>query len=180
MEDKKTYEIYLIKKIPLLTNGLFILFFIGAFFLLMVFEFLSSTKYTSEILTFFIMTSTVSTAIIKLLYGTIFSTLILLYLYLLARQKVKGVIIFNKDSFDILLKNEEKIYTLSNIRRVYCNDSEDRNGEPNQKFTMTIETWKNKKILVRIRNTTDIRKFIDKILSYDELKVDYITLTPLE
>ena len=179
--DKKTFEIYLIRKIPYLTKGLFVLFTISAVVFVLIIELLSSKKFTPEILTFFIVTSGAGITFIKIIYASIFSTVLLMYLYIWTRYRTKGVILFNPDSFDILLKKETTAIPFSNIRRIYCNDSEKRNGEPNNRFTMTIETWKNVNIIVRIRNVSEIPKFIDKILSYsDQLKIDYITLTPVD
>ncbi len=114
------------------------------------------------------------TSTVKLLYGSALSTCVFVILYLLAKLKKKGLLIFNPDSLELLFKNEQMLLPISSIRTVYCNDSEDKDGLPSEKFTMTINTWKNKKILVRLRNTADIKVFTDKLLSYDDqLKIEY-------
>lgn len=179
--DKKTFEIYLIRKIPYVTKGLFVLFIIFAVAFLIFIEFFSSKKYTPEILTFFIIETFSATSFIKVLFGSVFSMVLLMYLYIWARYKTKGVILFNSNSFEILVKKETISIPFDNIRKIYCNDSEKRNGDPNPRFTLTIETWKNKKILVRIRNVSDIATFTDKILSYsNQLKIDYYMLTQID
>lgn len=94
--------------------------------------------------------------------------------------KRKGVVVFLPDSFEILLSNSKQTILFGDVRRVYCNESENRNGEPNNKFTMTIETWKNKKILLRIRNTADINSFTDKLLTCEQLKIEHFSLTTLD
>ena len=116
----------------------------------------------------------IHTSTVKLLYGSALSTVVLLILYLIARLKKKALLIFNPESFELLLKKEQMLIPISSIRTVYCNDSEDNDGQPSEKFTMIINTWKNKKILVRLRNTADIKLFTDKLLSYDDkLKIEY-------
>lgn len=45
---------------------------------------------------------------------------------------------------------------------------------------MTIETWKNKKILIRLQNPMNINQFIDKLLSYDQIKIEYFSVTTLD
>lgn len=114
-----------------------------------------------------------STSTVKLLYASAVSTGLSFILYLCAKLKRKGLIVFNPDSFELLFKKERFNFPLESIKTVWCNDSEDKDGEPNKKFTMTIYTWKNKKILVRLQNTADIRQFSDKLLSYDQLKIEY-------
>lgn len=178
--DKRTFEIYIIKKIPIVTNFLFALAIVAVIFSLFFYEFLSSRKFIPEFLTFILITSSKATLIIKVIYTTIISAIILVYFYLLARYKIKGVIIFHDDAFEILSKNESTKILIDNIRKVYCNDSEDKNGKPNKRFTMTIDPWKFKKRIVRIRNTADIPFFIDKILSYEKMKVGHYTITEFD
>ena len=173
---KKTFEIYLIKKIPYLTNGLLILLCISLLLFSFTTEFASTNKFTAEMVSFFLIT----TSSIKFLYGWIFSTALLLYLYTIARQRRKGVVVFHSDSFEILLSNSKQTILFDNVRRVYCNDSENKKGELNNKFTLTIETWKNKKILLRIRNTADINSFTDKLFTCTQLKIEYFSLTILD
>jgi hypothetical protein len=173
---KKTFEIYLIKKIPYLTNGLLILLCTSLLLFSFTTEFVSTNRFTAEMVSFFLIT----TSSIKFLYGWVFSTALLLYLYTIARQRRKGVVVFHSDSFEILLSNSKQTILFDNIRRVYCNDSENKNGEPNNEFTLTIETWKNKKILLRIRNTTDINSFTDKLFTCDQLKIEHFSLTTLD
>ena len=173
---KKTFEIYLVKKIPYLTNGLLILLSTSLLLFSITTEFVSANRFTAEMVSFFLIT----TSSIKFLYGWIFSTALLLYLYTIARQKRKGVVVFQPDYFEILLSNSKQTILFDEVRRVYCNDSENKNGEPNNNFTMTIETWKNKKILLRIRNTLDTKLFIDKLLTCDQLKIEHYSLTTLD
>lgn len=173
---KKTFEIYLIKKIPYLTNGLLILLCTSLLLFSITTEFVSTKQFTADILAFFI----IQTGSIKFLYGWIFSTALLLYLYTVSKYKRKGIVVFLPDSFEILLSNSKQTILFDDIRRVYCNDSEDKNGEPNKNFTMTIETWKNKKILLRIRNLFDIKQFTDKLLSCDQLKIEHFRLTTFD
>lgn len=172
---KKTFEIYLIKKIPYLTAGLFILL-CTSLLLFSITEIFSSKRFTTEILSFFL----IQTGSIKFICGWIFSTALIYCLYAIARQKRKGVVVFLPDSFEILLSNSKQTILFDDVRRVYCNDSENKNGEPNTRFTLTIETWKNKKILLRIRNTADIKPFADKLLTCDQLKIEHFTLTTLD
>ncbi len=101
-------------------------------------------------------------------------------LYLLARFKRQGLIIFNNDSFELISKKERHSFLLPDIRRVYCNDSEDRNGNSNKKFTITIETWKNEKTVLRLQNPKNIKQFIDKLLSYDQIKIEYFSISMLD
>ncbi len=169
MTNKKTFEIYFLKKIPYLTNALLILFFVSAAVFIFFYASISSKNATPEMKTFYL----TQTSTLKLLYGSAFSTGLFFILYMWANLKKKGLIVFNPDSFDLLLKKEQINLPISSIRTVWCNDSEDKDGEPNKKFTMTIDTWKNKKILMRLRNTGDIRQFTDKLLSYDQLKIEY-------
>lgn len=173
---KKTFEIYLIRKIPYLTNGLLILLTTSLLLFLITTEFISSNQFTAEFISFFL----IQTSSIKFLYGWVFSTALLVYLHTIARQKRKAVVVFHSDSFEILLSNSKQKILFDDIRRVYCNDSENKNGEPNNKFTMTIETWKNKKILLRIRNTVDIKPFTDKLLTFHQLKIEHFSFTTLD
>ena len=173
---KKTFEIYLIKKIPYLTTGLFILLGISGLLFSLTTEIFSSKKFTGEILSFFL----IQTGSIKFLYGWIFSTALILYLYTIAKYKRKGLVVFLPDSFEIILSNSNQTILFDDVRLVYCNESEDRNGEPNNKFTMTIETWKNKKILLRIRNVEEIKQFIDRLLSCEQLKIEHFSITSLD
>ncbi len=173
---KKTFDIYLIKKIPYLTNGLLVLLCTSLLLFFITTKIFSANHFTAEILSFFI----IQTGTIKFLYGWIFSTALVLYLHTIARQKRKGVVVFLPDSFEILLSNDKQTILFNDIRQVYCNDSEDRNGKPNKKFTMTIETWKNRKILLQIRNVADIQQFTDKLLSCDQLKIGHFSLTMLD
>jgi hypothetical protein len=169
MTDKKTFEIYFLKKIPYLTNGLLILFLLSAVILIFIYAGINNRKATPEIMTFYL----IHTSIVKVLFVSAFSTGTFFILYLWAKLKKKGLIVFNADSFELLFKKEQMNFPISSIRTVWCNDSEDKNGEPNKKFTMTIDTWKDKKILVRLRNTEDISQFTSKLLSYDQLKIEY-------
>jgi hypothetical protein len=177
MDNKKTFEIYHIRKIPLLTNLLYFLFGVGVILSYFFLNFFGSKKHTPEILSFFLLTSSYGTLIIKIVFWTFTSTIVLMYLNLISKIKVKGVVIFNSNSFDIITKDLNETIALDNIKRVYCNDSEDRHGLPNKKFTMTIEKWKGKNRLLRIRDTNQIPVFIEKLLSYNNLKIEYFTLT---
>jgi hypothetical protein len=170
MTDKKTFEIYYLKKIPYLTNGLLTLFIISGIIFFFFYAGISSKNATPEMKTFYL----THTSTVKLLYGSALSTVVFSILYLLAKLKKKALLIFNPDSFEILLKKEQMLLPISTMRSVYCNDSEDNDGLPSEKFTMTINMFKNKKILIRLRNTTDIKLFTDKLLSYDgQLKIEY-------
>ncbi len=176
MQDKKTFEIFLIKKIPYLTSGLLLLFCISFFCLTVLFGVFSDENATPEMKSFYL----INTSTIKFPFYFVLSFLITYFLYLLARFKRKGLIVFNNDSFELILKKERHSFLLPNIRRVYCNDSEDRNGNPNKKFTMTIETWKNKKLVIRLQNPKNIKQFIDKLLSYNQIKIEYFSVTTLD
>lgn len=169
MTDKKTYEIYFLKKIPYLTNILLTLFVFSAIIFFFFYAGVSSKRATPEMKTFYL----IHTSTFKLLYGSALSTGLFFVLYLFAKTKKKGLLIFNPDSFELILKKEQLIVLFSDVRRVYCNDSEDSQGIPSNKFTMTIETRKNNKILVRPRNTNDIKQFYDKLLSYEKLEIEY-------
>jgi hypothetical protein len=122
----------------------------------------------------------INTSIIKFPFYFLGLFVLTYFLYLLARFKRKGLIILNIDSFELILKKERHSFLLPDIRRVYCNDSEDKNGNPNKKFTVTIETWKNKKILFRLQNSKNIQQFIEKLLSYDKIKIEYFSITTLD
>ena len=176
MEDKKTFEISLIKKIPYLTSGLLLLFCISFFCLTVLFGIFSDEYATPETNFYYLICMPINSIILYFIVSLIITS----FLYLLARFKRKGLIVFNNDSFELILKKERHSFLLPDIRRVYCNDSEDRNGSPNKKFTMTIETWKNKKILIRLQNPKKIKQFIDKLLSYDQIKIEYFSVTTLD
>lgn len=177
MADKKTFEIILIRKIPYITTGLSIIFFFSfSFFLLYSKLFLAfPTSLETKLFYLFHLTPPFEYSFL------ILSIIVLSFLfYLLAKFKRRGLIIFNPNSFELILKKERQLIPFSSVRRVYCNDSENKKNEPNKKFTMTIETWKNKKLLVRLQNTADINRFIDKLLSFDQLKIEHFSITPVD
>lgn len=172
MSDKKTFEIYLIKKVPYLTNALMFLFFISAVVFASLYPIAAGDYASPEMKTFYLENIT----IIELLFGSAVSTGLFLLLYFLVREKRKGLLIFNSDSLELMLKKEKLLFPFSEICKINCNDSENRHGMPNKRFTMTIETWKNKKIPVRLQHTSDLEKFINKLLSCDQLKIDYTSV----
>jgi hypothetical protein len=170
MSDKKTFEIYYFKKIPYLTNIIISLLLISVIVFVFFYTGISSKRSTPEMKTFYL----INTSTVKLLYWSAFSTVFFFILLLLAKLKRKGLIIFYPESIELILKNEKMFLPISEIKRVYCNDSEDKEGKPNKYFSLTINTWKNKNIKVRLRNTADMNSFTDKLLSYkDNLKIDY-------
>jgi hypothetical protein len=175
MDDKKTFDILLIKKIPYLTNGLGILCLISALTFIAIYSSITSDNVSPETNTFYL----IETSTIKLLYGSGILTGVTLFLCLWTRQKFSGLIIFNRDSFEIISKKEKQFLPFSVIRNVYCNDTEDRQGNPNKKFTMTLETLKNKKILIRIKNTSDIKNFVDMLVTCGKLEINYSSIAGL-
>ena len=169
MIDKRSFEVYFLKKIPYLTNGLLTLFFISAVIFVILSAGISTIVASPEMKIFYL----IQTSTVMLFYGSAFSTGLFLILYLFARLKKKALFIFNSDSFEVIFKKEKLELPFSYVRRIYCNDSENSRGKPSKYFTMTIENRNNKKILIRLRSTSDIEYFSDKLLSYDQLKIEY-------
>ena len=170
MTDKKSYEVYVIKKIPYLTNGLLTLFVVSALIFLFFYGGISSEKASPEIKVFYLE----HTSTVKLLYGAAFFSITFFILFISAKQNKKAIFVFHSDAFEIIYKKSKIVIPLSTIRQIYCNDSEDYQGRPNEKFTITIESFKNQKTLIRLRNSSDLNQFSDKLLTYDELKIEYV------
>lgn len=176
VDSKKTYDILLIKKIPYLTNSLGLIFCIALFTFIFLYSGILSGNSTPEIKAFYL----IETSSVKLLYGSAITAAITLLLYIWATQKKKGLIIFKPGAFELILKNERRVLLFTDIRCVYCNDAEDRHGNANKKFTLTVDTWKNKKILIRIKNIADIQAFTDKLLACQSLKITYLPALTLD
>ncbi len=176
MNDKKSFDIFLIRKIPYLTNGLGILFLISAFTFIFLYFGISSDSASPEIKAFYL----IETSTYKLLYGSGISACVTLFLYLWTRQMRSGLIIFNADFFELILKKEKQVIFFTTIRHIYCNDTENLRGDPNEKFTMTLEMGENKKVLIRIKNTNDIKSFVDKLVSCDKLEVSYSSIVAMD
>src|SRR6187455_893085 len=103
MKEKKTFEVYFLKKIPYLTNGLLTLFFISAVIFVILSAGISSLVATPEMKTFYL----IQTSVVVLIYGSAFSTGLFLILYLFARLKKKALFVFNSDSFELIFKKEQ-------------------------------------------------------------------------
>ena len=95
MIDKRSFEVYFLKKIPYLTNGLLTLFFISAVIFVILSAGISTIVASPEMKIFYL----IQTSTVMLFYGSAFSTGLFLILYLFARLKKKALFVFNLDLF---------------------------------------------------------------------------------
>jgi len=166
---KKSFEIYLINKIPYLSKLLLSLFIVSAAVFIFLYSFATEGSATPEIKTFYF----TQTNTVKLLYASAFCSAISFVLFLVANTKKKGIFVFNENCFELLLRKQSLQFPFSQVQHVYCNDSENEAGEPNPKFTMTLETTQNQKYFVQLRDMAHITAFYNKLLSYTQVEIEY-------
>lgn len=169
MTDKSTFEIFVFKKIQVLTNTFLTLFFISVLAFCLIYAAANDKRDIHETINLhFINVSTM-----KLLFISLTSAALFFVLAFKVKKKETGSIIFYRHSIEIFTKDNHLSIPVKNLNIIRYNDTEDKKGIPNKKFSTSFVTVDEKKIIVSLRDIADLKIFLDKLLSLDNPRIDY-------
>ena len=174
MDTPKSFKVDIRRKIPYLTN-LFLVIAGLCFLVILVFDFLFSPfKNTGQEVQVAIFYWLVPEFWKKVLIFSAIGFCATTITYGLLRY-YKAVILFFGDN-EIIIRGKAFNTTIpiSAIRKIYCNDARNVNGESKRKLSVTIEQKRKRKALaIRLKNYDEADEFMEQFFKYDNIDIKF-------
>ena len=161
MDTPKEFQILVRRKIPYLSEGLWIVVFSLSLVMALFYFFMLPTKNASGEMATAYYILVVPEWLKKLSAVASFGLLIVTSLYFISRLKTPGVLIVSDNSIFIKGKQLDLTIPFSNIKRIYFNDLMNLLRQPKDKMQIVIQQKSNKTTVFFLANYDDADLAID-------------------
>ena len=174
MDTPKSFRVGIRRKVPYLTN-LFLIIGGVCFLVIIVFDLLSSpfksagTEIQSAIF-YWIVPEFWKKVLVFSLIGFCVTAVI----YGLLRYYKTAILLFCDNEIIIRGKAIKLTIPIRTIRKIYCNDARNINGEPKEKLSITIECKrKHKATAIRLKDYNEADAFMEQLIKYENIDVKF-------
>lgn len=174
METPKSFRVGIRRKVPYLTN-LFLLISGFSFLVIIVFDFLFSPfKSAGQEVQSAVFFWLVPELWKKILIFSVIAFGVTSSAYGMLRYYKAAILIFYTNEIIIRGRAIKLTIPIKTIRKVYCNDAKNINGEHKEKLSITIEQKRKRKATtIRLKDYNQVDEFMDQFIKYENIDLDF-------
>ena len=174
MNTPKSFRVSIRRKVPYLTNLLLLI--AGLCFLVIIaFDFLfSPLKSAGAEMQAAVFYWIVPEVWKKVLIISVFGFCVTAVIYGILRYYKAAILLFCDDEIIVRGRAIKLTIPVRAIRKIYCNDARNINGEPKEKFSITIEQKRKRKATaIRLKHYNQVDEFMEQLGKYENIDIKF-------